>query len=365
MKIGIVSRWNATCGVGMHAELIGREFMRLGHEVRIFAPTIESASRWWHHCLVRKDEDYVVRCYEEVSPSGEGGGVDPAPLFREDLDLLIIESYVSLPKEKVEAILPEIRRKGTFIVLVVHEGFKKDIGYRDPSIFDMVVVFDDRYIEELLKDWKGLVDMEIIPFPCGRVVENRRAFGEGGLRFITFGRQPEGEYRDFVDALDRLSRRVSFEYRVIRADHPLGIERPWLKEEVRPLAEEEVYRELLSSDIHLLPKGNTSGVVVSSTLCQCVGTQVPILTPSTRHYERVPEDVAIRYTGVDDLVRKMERLIEDEVYRKKIKRAMREYARENSATKVALQFLNLLKSSASRISSRSISPTPTDVSPAP
>lgn len=365
MNIGILSRWNATCGVSMHAELIGREFIRLGHRIRVFAPTLESANRWWHHCIVKDDEDYVTRCYEEVSPSGEGGDIDPAPLLKEDLDLLIVESYASLPKEKIEALLPEVKKKGTFILLVIHEGFKKDLQYRDPSIFNRVVVFDDRYIDELLEEWEGKVPVEIVPFPCGKVVENRRVFGEGGLRFITFGRQPENEYREFIEALDRLSTNMTFEYRIIRADHPLGIRRPWLKEEVRSLTGEEVYEELLSSDVHLLPKGRTSGVVVSSTLCQCVGTLVPILTPATRHYERVPEDVVVRYRDVDDLVTKMGRLIKDELYRSKVKRAMREYARRNSATKVALQFLNLLKSSASRSSSRSISPIPTDVSPAP
>ena len=363
MRIGILSRWNATCGIGMHAELIGREFIKLGHTLRVFAPTINSANRWWHHRIVQGDEGYVVRCYEEISPSSDGGGIDPRPFLDGDLDLLIVESYGSLPKEGVVPIVERLRRRGTFLVLVIHEGWKREVWYRDPSIFDRVVVFDRRYIEELIPEWKGRVSISIIPFPCGPICEGRRAFGDRGLRFITFGRQPEEEYRDFIEALDSL--KIDFEYRVIRADHPLGFERPWLRQEVRPLRQEEVYEELLKSDIHLLPKGYTGAVVVSSTLCQCVGTLVPIVTPATRHYELVPDDVIVRYHHRKELLDRLERLLSDELYRQRIRKAMEAFARENSARKVALQFLNLLKSRTSRSSSRSTSPIPTKVSPAP
>ncbi|HID66357.1 MAG TPA: glycosyltransferase family 1 protein, partial [Aquificaceae bacterium] len=61
MNIGILSRWNATCGVSLHAEMIGRELLRRGHNITVFAPYLESANRWWHHKLIRQDEDFVVR----------------------------------------------------------------------------------------------------------------------------------------------------------------------------------------------------------------------------------------------------------------------------------------------------------------
>ena len=38
MKIAMMTPWNTSCGVAMHAELIGREWIRMGHELNVLAP---------------------------------------------------------------------------------------------------------------------------------------------------------------------------------------------------------------------------------------------------------------------------------------------------------------------------------------
>ena len=63
MKVGILSRWNATCGVSLHAELIAWEFIKMGIDVRVFTPYIQTANRWWHHRIIKEDEPFVTRCY--------------------------------------------------------------------------------------------------------------------------------------------------------------------------------------------------------------------------------------------------------------------------------------------------------------
>jgi len=57
MKIAILSRWNTACGVSLHAELIGREFVENGHNLTVFAPS--------NIRPVGKDEHYVVRCFSD------------------------------------------------------------------------------------------------------------------------------------------------------------------------------------------------------------------------------------------------------------------------------------------------------------
>ncbi|MFQ6125546.1 MAG: hypothetical protein ACE5R6_13235 [Candidatus Heimdallarchaeota archaeon] len=57
MKIAILSRWNTACGVSLHAELIGREFVKNGHSLAVFAPN--------NIRPVGKDEDYINRCFSD------------------------------------------------------------------------------------------------------------------------------------------------------------------------------------------------------------------------------------------------------------------------------------------------------------
>jgi len=125
---------------------------------------------------------------------------------------------------------------------------------------------------------------------------------------------------DFIQALDRLSRKYDLIYRIVRSGGLLPFTRKWLHQEQKRLRDtEEVYKHLHSSDIHLLPKGNTEKVVVSSTLYQCLGSLVPTVVPNTRHFEVLPEEKpVVIYDDVNDLKEKLEHLIESDDFRKSI-----------------------------------------------
>jgi len=58
-KIALMSPWNAACGVSVHAELIGRGWIKQGHELKVFAPqTYEDDNTYmWFD----KDEPFVTR----------------------------------------------------------------------------------------------------------------------------------------------------------------------------------------------------------------------------------------------------------------------------------------------------------------
>ncbi|MHC1579641.1 MAG: glycosyltransferase family protein, partial [Candidatus Alkanophagales archaeon] len=244
----------------------------------------------------------------------------------------------------VEALL---RRLSCPKVAVIHEGVRGDIGY-DLRNFDAVVVFDERYEREVVPPGvRGRT--HVIPYPCIPPVERRvRAFAEDTLRFFSFGRQPASEYREFVKALGVLSRSYDFEYLVFRSDGLLPYNERWLRQETLKLDTDELYEQLLRSDIHLLPKGNTRRVVVSSTFSQCVGALTPIVAPHTRHFENLPEingaKPAVTFTSCEELIALIERLIEDDVFRKGVVEAARIYAERNSVERVAGEFLRLFES---------------------
>ncbi len=338
--IAILSRWNATCGISLHAELLGREFIRMGYRLKIFAPYVESADRWWHHKIIRGDEVFVRRCYEEVAPDSTGGALDEDAIMSEDFDFLIVESYTSVPYKRIEKLVPKIKRKAK-IIIVVHEGKREDIKY-PLEIFDKIVVFDERYRKML----GSVKEVEIIPYPCHPVVKGNRDFAEDGLKFFTFGRQPYHEYLDYIKALDTISKKYSFIYEVVRSDGLIPFKRPWLfQRRERP---EDIYPLLHNSDIHLLPKGKTENVVVSSTFFLCLGSLVPIVAPNTRHFEMLPEingvKPAVIYRDLKDLEEKIVQLVEDEELREKVIEAAENYVEENRSDKIAKKFIEVLNS---------------------
>jgi len=333
--IGIISRWNATCGISMHAEMLCRELMKMGYEIKVFAPLLESANRWWHHKIIRGDEDFVVRCYRELSPEKmDEGWMDFECIISENPKILIVESYESTPYKFIEDFLKKWDGQK---IAVIHEGDRRDIRY-DLRIFDKLVVFDERYVKEVVYDCGDSV--EAIPYPCHPVNPGKRKFGEEGIRFFSFGRQLIVEYVDYIKALDILERKYDIEYRIVRSDGLLPFRRPWLVQERKRPQNDEIYSYLHFSDFHLIPKSKANRVVVSSTLFQCLGSLVPTIAPLTRHFEEVT-DVVVVYRNLDDLVTKIERLIEDEDYRKGIIENAEKYVSENSADRIARRFAGL------------------------
>ena len=340
-KIAILSRWNATCGVSMHAELIGREFMKLGNEIVVFAPTLESANKWWHHLPIKDDEDFVVRCYEEISPEGKGGKIQTEKIL-DNYDIFIIESYSSIPHSEIERILPKIK-KSAKTVLVVHEGSRKQLKYSNLDMFDAIVVFDERYKREILYDHENV---HIIPYPCHPIRRRNETKASDELVFFSFGRQPIREYSDYIAVLKDLRNKYDLIYRIVRSDNKsLGISESWIDHRFERVSLEKLYDYLYSSNVHLLPKGETSYVVVSSTLCQCLGSLCPVVAPATRHFEALPEKDGIKpavlYNDRSDLKAKIERLIEDDDYRTSVIKMAEEYVNENSSEIVAKKFMKL------------------------
>ena len=349
MKIGFLSRWNATCGVSLHAEMIGRELLGRGYEILVFAPYLESANRWWHHKLVREDETFVVRCYEEISPEGGEGRLDIDKVLERDFDFLIVESYEKLPYRDVERLVGILREKGVPSIAVIHEGDYQDIRYNDMNVFEKVCVFDERYVREVIKGRVKEEKIEIIPYPCYPVREGNRKFAEDGLvRFFSFGRQPKEEYCPYLETLKVLKKYVSpIHYKVVRAMEPLRFWEEWFEQEERVLDYEDILKELHNSDFHLLPKGNTNRTVVSSTLYQVLGSLTLTVVPDNRFFETLPhgeESPVIFYRDLEELVKNLRNVIKNEELRERIRENARRFVEENEVGRITNRFEKLINS---------------------
>jgi len=350
MKIAIMSRWNATCGVSLHAELLVREWIKMGHDVVVFAPTIESASKDWHHKKIgENDEPWVIRCYEETDDP-ELGRIDINKILSYDFELFIVEAYNRLPLRELRSLISTLKRK-VKTVAIIHCGSKQDVEPFVKLDFDLLIVFDERYINELLKDHLPRVKDKIciIPYPCMEplnVKPKRPTFADGKTLFLSFGRQPPEEYRDYVISLRRLTNRYDFIYWIIRSDGPLQVSDKWIKQWTKKLSLEELYSYLKAADIHLLPKGNTRKVVVSSTVFQTLGSLVPIIAPDTRYFETIPTNEdgigpLIKYKNVEDLTNKIIMLLEDDMLRRNVIKMAEEYVRRHSSRIIAKKYIDL------------------------
>jgi len=357
MKIAIMSRWNATCGVSLHAELLARSLIKLGYKVAVFAPVLESANTDWHHLPINgEDEEWVYRVYEETDdylfPSG--GRIDKAFIQSTDYDILVVEGYQRFPVREFSKVARRIKERAK-LVLVVHTGYVRDLEPFMRINWDSIVVFDERYLNEIVKHFGEVVvrKTSIIPYPHA-VLDDIRAyrpeFTDDKILFISYGRQPVQEYLDYVRVLRKLAREYSLVYWVIRGSSKLPVSDPWIVQKVKRPTMRVILSYVMGADIHLLPKSETKAVVVSSTVAQSLYTGTPIVAPNTRYFENIPVDSngigpILKYElgNTIDLYLKLKKIIEEESLREEIKRRAREYALMHSSEKVALMFIELFR----------------------
>ena len=357
MKIAILSRWNATCGVSLHAELLGRAFYRMGYEVKVFAPTHESANRDWHHKpLDVKDEPWVYRIYSETDDFTypDGGWLDHETLLTEDYDVLVVEGYQRLPVKKLRRVAGKLKKK-TKLVLVVHTGYLRDLEPLMKIPWDAITVFDHRFIDEMIR-YFGLEVVKktvIIPYPHA-IIEGvkpyRPEFAKDRILFITYGRQPIVEYLDYLRTLRKLVAEYDLVYWVIRSDEKLPFKEPWIIQWTGRPGIEVIYSYVMGSDIHLLPKSETKAVVVSSTIAQILYSGTPTVVPNTRYFETIPVDkngfgpvVKYLFGNTIDLYKKLKLLIENDEIRREVSLKAREYALKYSDRVVAEMYVELFE----------------------
>ncbi|MCK4398487.1 MAG: hypothetical protein KAV25_05790 [Methanophagales archaeon] len=345
MKIAMMSRWNATCGISAHAELVGRDWVKK-HDLTVFAPTLESARDRHHNPIEKEDEDFVIRGYEQPEAIGKSGWIDER-LWKEDYDVLVIQGLELLPIPTLLEIFPKIEAKK---VLVWHGGRLPEYEDFYKLNFDAIVCFDFRF-KNMLREKYPEEKIHIIPFPCRPVVkvegDKKGARDELGIPcdktiLFSFGKQPLYEYEDYLWLANELKEKYDLKYLVIRSYGDIPPKTDFLEvRRCRP-EYEEICKYLHASDICLLPKWEAETIVVSSTVFQCLGALIPIVVPAVKHVELLDKEV-LKYKNRADLKEEVVRVLEDEEFRKEVLKHAEQYVRKNSAGKIAENFINLFE----------------------
>ncbi len=337
MKIAIMSRWNTACGVSLHSELIGRGFKERGYDVVIFAPF---ASRDWHHRRLNvRDEDFVYRCYDE------DGYINKDIILAENYDVIIFEGLKHLPIEKLRSIFNDIRKKAK-TVAVIHHQDEKEIRALYQLNFDCIVVFDSRYLQEVVpKNFHK--KCYIIPYPFSEgynVNPKRYHIFKDKILFFSFGKQPVHEHEIYINVLKNLRKKYDLVYFVIKSYWNLIPRYNWIYVEKKTISLKEAYEYLKGADFHLIPKSPTRKVVVSSTVAATLASLCPTIVPNTRHFEMFEDyNPVVKFNDEVELENKIIELIEEDEIRKGLITNMKKHVKMYSYKKIVNQYINLFK----------------------
>ena len=254
MNIAILSRWNSACGVSLHSEFIGREFVKKGHELTVFAP--ENVRP------IDKDENYVIRCCSDEGNHSKTF-FHAKPFLENDYEIMVIQRLEWIPLEPLKKIFSEIKKKAK-IIYVVHERKLPLNPLFHDFTFDTVVCFDERY----KKQWdKKHEDIYIIPYPVGYLrkgdkITARRELGlpEDKKIIFSYGWAPELHIFPILPGLKALYKDYPFLFLVLadpkytKADLKIFKEYQFVELKYELASTERIYKYLNASDIYLIHK---------------------------------------------------------------------------------------------------------------
>ncbi len=350
MKIAMMSRWNIPCGVSLHAELVGRAWVQLGHNLQVLAPME------WEGYQSDADEPYVRRCYRLPKSDREDGYFfEPKPFLDMECDIFVVQNLEILPMEDLLKIYTSIQNRSR-TVFVVHEGKPP----KDPTFYrfewDAIVCFDERY-KRFLKQIYPEDRIFIIPYPCypiqhGNKMEARRRLGIPFDRKVIFN-YGIGVYRHLhlLPTIKRVSRdypltlltmtHIQDWYELFDAVRRIY---PFIDLRRGDIPVRELYTYLHAADALLVHKDSAEAIVVPSTAHLCLGAGCPILAYDTNFFETFDREV-FKYSELGEALKE---IFEGSDRVKSILETAEKFVRMNSSRIIAGKFIRLFQSLSSK-----------------
>ena len=347
MKIALLSRWNTACGVSLHAELVGREWVRQGHKLVVFAPN--------NIRPVGEDEDFVIRCYSDEGDHTQTF-FNPEPFLNEDYEIFVAQRIEWTPLEHLIEIFPEIRKKAK-TVYVVHERKppKNPLFYKFE--WDAIVCFDDRYKRQWSKFEQFKDKIHIIPYPTGYLKRGDKIKARKELNLpvdenivFSYGWAPELHVLPVLPHLKELSDEIHFKYLVL-VDPEAKVKRlpdyDFMEVRFERPPMDRIYTYLHASDVCLIHKERSEvkegEVVVSSSVLMCLGALTPIVTSDTEFVSFLDKEV-IKYRDSVELKEVLSGILKGKIDVEETLKAAEDYVRKHSPEKIAKMFIELFES---------------------
>ena len=344
MKIAMMSAWNEDSGVSIHAELIGREWVKMGHDLEVFSFFTHD---FHGTAIVGKDEDYVARCF--TTSRAKSPYLDPRPILEADFEIFVTQDLGMLPKDCLGKIFHHIQRKASTLTVIHDNGPSPDPSFYQFD-WDRIVCFDWRY-EEFLKKYYPEEKISLISFPCmplqrGDKKASRAKLGLAQHKkiILIFGQRLK-EHLPIFPLIREVTTHFPCQILVVSQKHleilqGMDIEEIEIRQESPSI--ERLYDYLHASDVLIIHRSQCNGVVVSSTAYQCLGSGCPILVSNTNFFETM-KDVVVTYSDSEEFkVNLMDILTEGEKYRAS-QSALEAFLRLNSAEAIARQYIDLFE----------------------
>ncbi len=337
--------WNTDSGASIHAELLGREWVKAGHQISVF-----TFFKYSIHgtAITNKDEDYVIRCF--TNSKHPKIKLNPLPFLKNDYDFFIVEDLGMLPLDPLGRIFHWIRRKAKTIN-VIHDG---DLS-RVPSFYqfnwDAVVGFDERYIEFLKKAYPSEL-LHKIPFPCHPPIAGNKKntrmklklplekkiifiFGYAariGVKIIPWILKLCSDYPIHILIVSEDEIAITKGRRYSRIG---DIE---VREGVMSIS--QLYDYLHASDALIFNKSSQPHVVVSSTILQCMGSGCPIIARDSNAIENFRGEI-LKFKNQKEFKDCLTDVLEQKKRYKSTLKNAENYVLNNSSKVVAERFINL------------------------
>jgi glycosyltransferase involved in cell wall biosynthesis len=346
MKIGMISAWNTDSGVSVHAELIGKEWVRNKHELKVF--TFIKNDFHGDGLTRNEDEDYVVRC---LGTSARTNYLDPLPIITEDYyDVFVIQDLRVLPIEKISNIYPIIRKKSKIIVHILHENHLPNEPWFYQIDWDAVIYFDERqsFIENVYKNSYQ------IPFPCAPWRNGDKEDARRKLKLpldkkiiLIFAQR---DYKPYLPDLPEHIRKDVFLLILSKRDEAIDILEAYSRSpnvEVRAekvLSWEKFDQYAFASDAIVLHKFRNRGhAVISSTIFQMLGTGKPFLVPKHSDFFQPLTNEVLRYGNNFELGQLILEIFKNSDKVKEAIKNAKKYVDANSAQKIAEEYIRLFR----------------------
>lgn len=341
MKIAMMTAWNTDSGVAIHAEPIGKAWIRMGHNLRIFTFLKDD---YHGQEITGEDEPFLARCFGTSTGTNY---LDPRPILMADYEVFVVQDLGMLPKEKLIQIFPVIKTKAK-TVHVVHDNAPS----ADPAFYalhwDAVVYFDPRQAGFLKRIYGEKA--HYIPFPCfphrrGDKAEARRRLGlpQDKKIVVCFCRRgyqlylPQLPDPDLGDVLF-----------IVLTNCELQMDCPQVEVRREDFFPHSLFDDyLFAADALILHKMSTAPQeigILSSTAYQCLSSGCPILAPRLSDFFRPFDWEVLKYADRGELKLLLLDVFAEGGRYQESQAAAEEFVEKHAPDKVAQRFLRLFES---------------------
>jgi len=344
--------WNTDSGASLHAELIGKEWVKDKHGLDVFT-FYDYAFHGTN--ITGKDESYVTRCFTVSSYNPQK--LDPLPFLTNSCEAFAVEDLGMLPKNELAKIFPKLKKKAVAVNIIHDAALSKDPSFYQFD-WDALTCFDERY-KKFLVELYDPEKVHIIPYPCqplkkGDKEEKRKMLGLPLNKKIIFCFGPASTLvTELVSSMAELKKDYPLLLLVTTKDKKgievfgkikkSGIMDIELREEVPDI--NKLYDYLHASDLLLFNKKSLAPdwVVVSSTVFQCLGSGCPIVARDSTYADCLNKEI-MKFSDTEEMKDSIRSVLDETKKFKETLDAAERYVKKNSAREVSRAYIKLFES---------------------